>query len=195
MLAERRIEGLRVSDPWALSHEGELVALAPGRQEILLLDSGLEREVSLAFGALFTGTTCAVHFVGLTAGRQVGGGAIAWPSTAYAAELLAWDLFLGLALVFAAAAMDAAWLGARRALVASGVLCLAGTAGPAVGDMGLQRVGVLGYAVVLPLAALLLARGFAGGRGVAAADSRPRLIERGIEPELRSARLNQRARE
>lgn len=122
--------------------------------------------VALAFATLFAGTTSAVHFVGLTAGRQAGGGLLAWPSTAYALELLAWDVFLGLALVAAAATVegDGAARRARRALVACGALCLAGTVGPAVGDMRLQRVGVFGYAVVLPVAAWLVRRVFAADR-------------------------------
>lgn len=118
--------------------------------------------VALAFATLFAGTTSAVHFVGLTAGRQAGGGLLAWPSTAYALELLAWDVFLGVALLAAAATVEGPGVArqARRAMVLCGALCLAGTVGPAVGDMRLQRVGVFGYAVVLPVAAWLLRRVF-----------------------------------
>ncbi len=120
---------------------------------------------ALAFGALCAGTTGVVHFVGLTAGRQLDAAGIVWPSAGYAAELLAWDVFLGLALAFAAAALPGVGRErpARRALLACGILCLAGTVGPAVGNMRLQLVGVFGYAVVLPVAALLLARMFRDG--------------------------------
>lgn len=119
--------------------------------------------LAVAFAALCAGTTSAVHFIELTAARQMGGGGIVWPSRAYAAELLAWDVFLGLALVFAAFAFEREAPGrpARRALLACGALCLAGTVGPLLGEMRLQLVGVAGYAVVLPIAALLLARLFA----------------------------------
>jgi hypothetical protein len=122
--------------------------------------------VALAFATLCAGTTSTVHFVELTAARQLGGGGIAWPSRVYAAELLAWDVFLGLALVFAAGVFDGGGpeRAARRGLLACGVLCLAGAVGPAVGNMRLQLVGVLGYAVVLPIVALLLARAFTRGR-------------------------------
>jgi hypothetical protein len=123
--------------------------------------------IALAFATLCAGTTSAVHFVELTAARQLGEGGIVWPSRVYAAELLAWDVFLGLALVFAATVFDGGGSerAARRGLLACGVLCLAGALGPAVGNMRLQWVGVLGYAVVLPVVALLLARVFAGVRG------------------------------
>jgi len=123
---------------------------------------------AFAFATLCAGTTSAVHFVELTATRQLGGGGIVWPSPVYAAELLAWDVFLGLALLFAAPVFDGG--GPERAvrwgLLATGALCLAGTVGPVVGDMRLQLVGVLGYAVLLPVASFLLARLFARGRFV-----------------------------
>jgi len=115
---------------------------------------------ALAFATLCSGTTCAVHFVELTAARQLGSGGLAWPSRTYAAELLAWDVFLGLALVFAAPVFHSGGpeRGVRLGLLAGGVLCLAGTVGPVVGNMRLQLVGVLGYAAVLPVVAFLLLR-------------------------------------
>ena len=65
---------------------------------------------------------------------------------------------------------------ARRGLILCGALCLVGTVGPILGDLRLQRIGVVGYALGLPGAAWLLLRWFAGAgtlpaggeRGVAA---------------------------
>ncbi len=124
----------------------------PGRRLLSLL--------ALVFTSMFAGITSVVHFVGLTAERQLGRGAIVWPSPAYAAELLAWDLFLAIALVLSGLGFDAAGpqRGVRRALLGAGVLCLLGTIGPVVGDMRLQRLGVIGYGVVLPVACVLLVR-------------------------------------
>jgi hypothetical protein len=118
---------------------------------------------ALAFATLCGGITSVVHFVELTAARQLGGGGIAWPSRIYAAELLAWDVFLGLALVFAALTFAGSGpeRSVRRGLLACGALCLAGTVGPVVGNMRLQLVGVLGYGGLLPVVAFLLARLFA----------------------------------
>jgi hypothetical protein len=45
--------------------------------------------IALAFTILFAGTTSAVHFVELTAGRQLASGGIVGPSPVYAVELLA----------------------------------------------------------------------------------------------------------
>ena len=118
--------------------------------------------VALAFAILFVGMTSAVHFVELTALRQRGSGGIVWPSPEYAVELLAWNLFLGLALLFAALVFDSDGVerSVRRGLLISGVLCVAGIIGPAIGNMRLQLVGVLGYAVVLPVVSFMLARLF-----------------------------------
>jgi SAM-dependent methyltransferase len=118
--------------------------------------------IALSFGILMAGLTSTVHFVELTAGRQTGAVTLAWPSVAYAAELLAWDVFLGLALVFAGWAFGGGgWQArARWALWVTGWLCLLGTLGPAAGDMRLQRLGILGYGIGLPVTCFILAVGF-----------------------------------
>ena len=118
--------------------------------------------IAFAFTIIFAGTTSGVHFVELTALRQLGSGGIVWPSPEYALELLAWNLFLGLALLFAAPVFngDGPERGVRGGLLISGILCVAGIVGPAVGNMRLQLVGLLGYGAVLPVVSLLLARLF-----------------------------------
>ena len=124
---------------------------------------------ALAFMALAAGLTSAVHFVGLTALRQSGSGVIVWPSVQYAVELLAWDVFLGLSLLFASRTFHGG--GVKRAIrvgcVATGALCLLGTLGPATGNMRFQFIGVAGYGLGLPVVSLLLAwdfnRASAGG--------------------------------
>lgn len=127
-----------------------LARAAPGRKTHAV--------VALAFMTIFAGLTASVHFTALTAGRQAGSSGIVWPSSAYAVELLAWDLFLGLSLVFAAPVFNGSGERlARRGLYASGVLCLAGLVGPATGSMRLQLIGVAGYALLLPLACVALA--------------------------------------
>ena len=118
--------------------------------------------VALAFVVLAAGLTSAVHFVGLTALRQSGSGQLVWPSAQYAVELLAWDVFLGLSLLFAAVTFHG-----RKPLrtirlsgIATGTLCLVGTLGPVTGEMRLQFIAVVGYGIGLPLTCFLLARFF-----------------------------------
>ncbi|MEO7359325.1 MAG: hypothetical protein ABI120_03290 [Gemmatimonadaceae bacterium] len=118
----------------------------------------------VAFGLMLfaTGLTCTVHFVELTALRQLGTAGIVWPSVSYAVELLAWNFLLGLSLLFASRVFVHGDHAARvrHGLTWCGALCLFGTIGPAVGNMRLQFIGVFGYAVVLPVVCLMLARLF-----------------------------------
>ena len=116
-------------------------------------------------------------FLNLTLGRQLRDEApwlarqlaFEWPSVGLALDLLAWDFFLGLSLLFAAPALAAGRSGRTLGRVArlAGALCLVGTLAPLTGRMQVQVVGIAGYALVLPLLCLLLARAFAaaGGHG------------------------------
>lgn len=120
--------------------------------------------VAFAFMILTTGMTSVVHFVELTAMRQLGSAGLVWPSPAYALELLAWDVFLGLSLIFAAFTFEdrGRERRVRRGFLACGILCLFGVVGPVVGNMRLQLVGVFAYGGVLPVACLLLSWLFRG---------------------------------
>ena len=130
--------------------------------------------LAFAFMLLMTGTTSAVHFVNLTATRQLGTALLVWPSPAYALELLAWDVFLGLSLVFAAFTFQGSGRAShvKRGLLVCGLLCLVGAVGPAVGNMRLQLIGIFAYGGVLPVVALDLSRLFRGE--VVATSSFPR---------------------
>lgn len=118
--------------------------------------------MALVFAGMMAGLTSAVHFVALTSGRQTDFGVLEWPSTLYAVELLAYDIFLGLPLLCAAFVFVGSGIRAfaRWSLVVAGTLSLIGAIGPIVGDMALQRIGILGYGVGLPIAALPLSRFF-----------------------------------
>ena len=128
----------------------------------------LATQVSLAFMSMFATVSAGVHFVRLTALRQLeaAGGTVSdlllptrWPSVAAALDFLAWDLLLGVALLFAAPAFTGGGLAraVRVGLVVSGALCLAGLLGPASGEMHLQLIATLGYAFALPATCVLLA--------------------------------------
>jgi putative effector of murein hydrolase LrgA (UPF0299 family) len=123
--------------------------------------------LAVVFVSLLAAVTCGVHFVILTVGRQAAFSAFpwapllvsfTWPSVAYALDILAWDVFFALAVLFAAPVFGgsrlATWI--RALLAASGVLALAGLSGVVVGDMRLRDVGIVGYAGVFPVAAALM---------------------------------------
>jgi hypothetical protein len=131
-------------------------AWAPAPAKVLTL-------TALVFACLLAGVTCSLHFVILTVGRHPALAdapglswllSFTWPSVAYALDILAWDVFFALAVLFAAPAFGGSGLAkaVRVLLVASGALALAGLSGVAAGDMGLRNIGILGYAVVFPVA-------------------------------------------
>jgi hypothetical protein len=86
-----------------------------------------------------------------------------WPSVVFALDIASWDFFFGFALVLAAAAFPGPGLPrlVRRGLLLSGALSLFGLVGAATGNMGVRDIGIVGYAVVLPVVLLVMARLFA----------------------------------
>lgn len=120
--------------------------------------------VALVFAALLAGITGSLHFtILLIGGAPMPAGweaalSFRWPSVAYALDILAWDVFFPLAMLFAAPAFSGSrFARAIRALMAaSALLAFAGLLGPVTGDMRLRNIGILGYAVIFPVAAGLL---------------------------------------
>ena len=82
-----------------------------------------------------------------------------WPSVVYALDILGWDVFFPLSMLFAAPVFWgtrlAAWI--RVLMTASGVLALAGLSGVVVGDMQLRNIGIVGYVGVFLVVTALLA--------------------------------------
>jgi hypothetical protein len=122
---------------------------------------------AIVFMGLLAGVTCSLHFVVLTLSRQPAFAGQAWlplvlsfrwPSVAYALDILGWDVFFALSMLFAAPVFRgsrlAAWI--RALMIASGALALGGLSGVPAGDMQLRNVGIVGYlGVFLVVAALL----------------------------------------
>jgi hypothetical protein len=123
---------------------------------------------SVVFMGLLAGVTCIVHFCVLTLSRQLEFAgqswlplvlSFKWPSVVYALDILAWDIFFPLSMLFAApvfwGSRLAAWI--RVLMIASGVLAFAGLSGVVVGDMQLRNIGIVGYVGVFLVVATLLA--------------------------------------
>jgi len=134
---------------------------APPREKTLSL-------IALGWMALMAGLMVTVHFVQLTVARRLNLAAAPelarlfgweWPSLLYAVELVAWHLFFGLSLLFAASAFRGRGAQvARIGLRVSGSLCIAGLVGPALGNLNWRMIGVFGYGVAFP--AVCVAIGF-----------------------------------
>ena len=136
-------------------------AWAPKRAKTLSL-------ISVVFMGLLAGLTCSVHFVILTLSRQPEFAgqpwvplvlSFEWPSVAYALDILGWDFFFALSMLFAAPVFRgsrlAAWICVL--MIVSGMLALAGLSGVVVGDMQLRNIGLVGYVGVFLVVAALMA--------------------------------------
>ena len=132
---------------------------------------------------LLAGVTCSVHFVILTLSRQAAFAgqpwlslflSFRWPSVVYALDILGWDIFFALSMLFAAPVFGGSRLtvSIRMLTIASGVLSLAGLGGVVAGDMQLRNIGIVGYLGVFLVVAFLLAVLFSQTRPVAHREAR-----------------------
>lgn len=163
-----------IQDPWFTTMELLILAIAPcmvafavGVHERASEDRRPAALLAVMFMSLCVGVTCCVHFSVLVLRRQPEFAgtewwaqvfAFRWPSVVYALDVLAWDVFFALGAGCMALALPRQSL-ARTLLFASAALALASLAGVPTGDMRLRNVGILGYALLLPIAAVVLARG------------------------------------
>jgi hypothetical protein len=140
--------------------------------------------IAVVFMSLLAGVTCSLHFVILTLSRQAAFAghswlplfmSFTWPSVPYALDILGWDVFFALSMLFAAPVFGGSRLAAliRVLMIASGVLALAGLSGVMAGDMRLRNIGIVGYLGVFLVVAGLLGVLFYRTRPIAAPVSEP----------------------
>lgn len=163
-----------IGDPYLLAMEVLTIASAVGIAGwvIAQLLLATPRQRLLAVSAFATGISAAVltisvHVVQLTAVRQMWRQGsldeyrLVWPSPLFAVEYVAWDVFVGLTMILLGLGLGAERVArGSRLLVVGGCLCLLGLSGPVFGVMQLQNVALLGYGVLLPLAAYRVASTF-----------------------------------
>jgi hypothetical protein len=127
-------------------------------------DAKIYSLTALIFTILMAGITSSVHFVILTVSRQLEANSVAWllsfkwPSVAYTLDILAWDWFFALSMLFAAPVFGVGRLEhiVRMLTIVSGVLSLAGLIGVPLANMQIRNIGIIGYGVVAPVVFLLL---------------------------------------
>ncbi|MGB9929141.1 MAG: hypothetical protein ACPK85_12185 [Methanosarcina sp.] len=123
---------------------------------------------ALVFMIIMATITCSVHFVILTVSRQIESAGFTWapfffsfkwPSVVYALDILAWDFFFALSMLFAAPVFKIGRLEKtiRTLMIISGVLSLAGLIGVLLANMNIRNIGILGYAGVSIAVFILLA--------------------------------------
>ena len=164
-----------IGDPMFTILEVLILALMPAMVGLMVAVHAWASErfkalslVAVTFMGLLAVVTCSVHFVVLTLSRNAAFAgqpwaplflSFKWPSVAYALDILAWDIFFPLSVLFAAPALVGSRLAdwTRVLMIVSGVLALAGLSGVVFGDMQLRNIGILGYVGVFLVVAVLLA--------------------------------------
>lgn len=164
-----------IQNPWFTLMEVLILLIAPA---MVVFTVGLHYRtpsnrksislLSVIFMSMCALITCCVHFAVLTLSRepivtQAAWSSLVfafkWPSLVYALDILAWDIFFPLAALSAAGALDGVGLAgrARNFLFGSAILAFVGLAGVPMDNMNIRNIGILGYVVLFPIAALMLA--------------------------------------
>jgi len=158
------VSGAPIGQPWFGAMEVLILLLVPFLLGLAAAVRGTRlgprlTRLTLPCMAAALALTSVVHLSILAFGVR---DAFAWPSLPYALDILAWDGFFAVAVLLMAPVFrgDGETRTIRLLLIASGVLALLGWLGPITGVMGLRMIGVIGYAILFPLAALLIARWF-----------------------------------
>jgi hypothetical protein len=128
---------------------------------------------ALVFMIVMAVITSGVHFTVLTVSREIEAAGFTWtslffsfnwPSVAYTLDILAWDWFFALSILFAVPVFKGSGLERtlRYFMVVSGVLSLVGLLGVPLAIMKVEywltvrNIGIVGYALVAPVAFLLM---------------------------------------
>ena len=166
-----------IGDPFFSVMEILIIVLAPVMVMVMVVIHGYAAPrtrifslTALAFMIVSACITSSVHFVILTVSRQMASAgfpwislflSFEWPSVTYALDILAWDIFFALSMLFAAPVFTQGRLEktVRILMILSGVLSLAGLIGVPLADMNVRNIGIIGYVgvslAVFPLLGIL----------------------------------------
>ena len=164
-----------IGDPWFSMMEILIIVTMPMMIGLMVAvhawaspDTKVFSGLAIVFIALLSGLTCSVHFVILAVTHQTEFAgqpwlpqliSFEWLSVTYALDVLAWDFFFALAVLSVAPVFSGSRLARsiRLLMIISGVLALGGLSGVFLNDSRFRSMGILGYAGVFPVAAVLLA--------------------------------------
>jgi hypothetical protein len=170
-----------IQQPWFACMELLILAIAPLPVAFMVAlhawapdEHSTTALLGIAFMSMCCVVTCCVHFVILTLSREPIFAAMPWvpvvflfrwPSLAYALDILAWDVFFPLAALCAALTVSGPGLAnaVRSLFFASAAFSLAGLVGVPLGNMSIRNIGIAGYVVLFPIAAVLMAVRFRRG--------------------------------
>ncbi len=165
----------QIQNPWFTLMEILILAISPTMVAFTVALHALvavERKpfaiLGVTFMSMCAALTCTVHFTVLTLSRLPAFASAEWaplvfsfnwPSLVYALDILAWDVFFPLGALFAALALRIRGPErlARGVLLFSAALGFLGLAGVPLANMNIRNIGIIGYGLLFPIAAVLIA--------------------------------------
>ncbi len=165
-----------IHNPWFTTMELLILAIAPAMVGVTAgLHDWTKAEqkpfsmLSVVFMSMCAVVTSSVHFSVLTLSNHTAFAeyqwarllfSFRWPSIVYALDILAWDVFFPLAATFAALSVQGAGIArlVKALLYLSAAFSFFGLAGVPLGNMNIRNIGIIGYLVLFPIAAVLFAK-------------------------------------
>ena len=180
----------QLGDPYFTIMELLIILLAPLMViSMIAINAYAAKEVkvysftALVFMIIMAGITSSLHFVVLTVSRQIEAAGLTWapllfsfkwPSIVYTLDILAWDWFFAISMLFAAPVFNKGKLekAVRLIMIITGGLSLVGLLGAPLAIMNvgywlnIRNIGIIGYALISPAAFLLIAIIFGRTRSI-----------------------------
>ncbi|MBQ4821722.1 hypothetical protein [Aquimarina sp. MMG016] len=125
--------------------------------------------ISVVFMLLVAGISSCVHFTVLALGNQAKIQELPdfdmvfsfkWPSVVYVLDILAWDWFYAISILFLAPIFKRNGIEQviQILIILCGILCLVGLLGIPLNNMQVRNIGVIGYGVISPFIFLMIAK-------------------------------------
>lgn len=165
-----------IQNPWFSAMELLILAIAPAMVVFTVALHAWVPEskktaavLAIVFMGMCAVVTSCVHFSILTLSRHPAISSAAWaplvfgftwPSLSYALDILAWDIFFALGAFFSALSLrgNAKARTARWLLLAASATAFLGLAGVVTENMNIRNMGIIGYVLLFPWAAALIAK-------------------------------------
>lgn len=135
-----------------------LLLFAISIKNLLDPEHAFPAEISVVFMTLLVSLTSVVHFVSITVSNQIVDVnpalspllSLNWPSLLLSIDILAWDVFFGIAFIFLGQSLKQVkeLYASRIVMILSGILALLGLIALPLNNMNLRFIGIFGYTVM-----------------------------------------------
>lgn len=143
-----------------------LLFFALSIKNMLGFENSFLAEISVVFITILVTLTSMVHFVSITISNQLVADnpllspllSLEWPSLLLSIDILAWDVFFGVAFIFLGLSLRRIedFSAVHTLMVLSGILSLLGLISLPLNNMNLRFIGIFGYTVMPVISSAIL---------------------------------------